>query len=371
MRIGNPYVLTFGYLMKTIKKKLLVDLCKLTESYCGLWEVAYQYAQALIGTIDFNQWEVTLLVPADHPFVSRKVKYKKLRWWHRFSSQWWQYDVVHALAQNSPYLRRKNSKSKYVVTLHDLNFLYETHVNLASLAKYQQNARQLDYVVCISNFVLKDVRAHLRTGKAQLAVVHNGVATRNVIATQPPSVIPNTFFDKEFLFIISTIMRKKNIHLLVDMMRFLPHLHLVIAGKVIHQDYYEELLAAIARYDLSDRVVLTGTVSEAEKYWLYDHCKAFVFPSAAEGFGIPPVEAMQAGKPVFALRATSIPEVCGTMAFYWDNTSPQAMAQFVINSLANASVPQNDPIQLKKHAAQYSWEQCAQQYIQIYNLLTQ
>ena len=59
--------------------------------------------------------------------------------------------------------------------------------------------------------------------------------------------------------------------------------------------------------------VLLG-IDDATKAWLLGHCEAFVFPSLAEGFGLPPLEAMYFGAPVFLSRLTSLPEIGGSQA---------------------------------------------------------
>ena len=86
--------------------------------------------------------------------------------------------------------------------------------------------------------------------------------------------------------------------------------------------------ARIAALGLRHVHVLTD-VSEAEKAWLLAHCRAFVFPSLLEGFGLPPIEAMGFGKPVIVARRTALPEVCGEAAAYWDDFDPQAMRAVV------------------------------------------
>ena len=63
------------------------------------------------------------------------------------------------------------------------------------------------------------------------------------------------------------------------------------------------------KHNLQDRVICTGKISEFDKQYYLKHCTAFVFPSLREGFGIPPIEAMRFGKPVFISNNTSLPEV--------------------------------------------------------------
>ncbi|WP_425045973.1 glycosyltransferase family 4 protein [Primorskyibacter sp. S87] len=69
---------------------------------------------------------------------------------------------------------------------------------------------------------------------------------------------------------------------------------------------------------VASRVITTGRVSDAELRALYDGAKGFVFPSLYEGFGIPPLEAMQLGVPVLASRRTALPEVLGDAPIWFD-----------------------------------------------------
>jgi glycosyltransferase involved in cell wall biosynthesis len=70
--------------------------------------------------------------------------------------------------------------------------------------------------------------------------------------------------------------------------------------------------------------VLLG-VDDSVKAWLLANCEAFLFPSLAEGFGLPPLEAMHFGTPVFLSDRTSLPEVGGTQAGYFREFSASAM----------------------------------------------
>ena len=74
-------------------------------------------------------------------------------------------------------------------------------------------------------------------------------------------------------------------------------------------------------------VSVSGKISKLEKQFYLKHCFAFVFPSLLEGFGFPPTEAMRFGKSVVLQNATSLPEVGGEHAYYWNLSDPEYKAQ--------------------------------------------
>jgi glycosyltransferase involved in cell wall biosynthesis len=169
-----------------------------------------------------------------------------------------------------------------------------------------------------------------------------------------------------FLFTLSTFMRKKNIHAIVRMMAHLHEYHLVIAGKVIHTSYLEEVKRLVQELDLDRRVFFAGEITEIEKAWLYANCKAFLFPSIAEGFGIPPVEAMNYEKPVFVSNRTSLPEICGEHAFYWEKFVPKYMVEIFKTGMNRFENDPSYPERLKNYAARYSWQTNVSKHLELY-----
>ena len=97
------------------------------------------------------------------------------------------------------------------------------------------------------------------------------------------------------------------------------NINLVITGK--YDPLYAEIINMPEQARLQDRVHFVGHVSEGEIIALYQNALAFVFPSLYEGFGLPPLEAMACGVPVVCSNTSSLPEVCGDAALYFDPLS--------------------------------------------------
>ena len=153
------------------------------------------------------------------------------------------------------------------------------------------------------------------------------------------------------------------------MLVHLPEIHLVLAGKNT-TNYAKDLQQLIEKHALRDRIIITGKISEVDKYYYYKNCLAFVFPSLREGFGIPPIEAMAFGKPVFLSNKSSLPEIGGPHAFYWEHFEPKHMAtvfQDGINRYTNDK--ENYRQKYQQHAASYNWKNTAKKYIEVYKEL--
>jgi glycosyltransferase involved in cell wall biosynthesis len=151
----------------------------------------------------------------------------------------------------------------------------------------------------------------------------------------------------------------------LEFLQRLPEYRLVIAG---HRatPYGALLERRVGELRLTQRVSLPGAISDAQRQWLYEACEALVFPSLSEGFGLPVLEAMQCGRPVFLSRLTSLPEVGGPLACYWDSFDPDAMAHVFRQGLAQFQADPGYARRLESRAAEFSWNHTARAFLRIY-----
>ena len=156
------------------------------------------------------------------------------------------------------------------------------------------------------------------------------------------------------------------VHVLVEAMKELPNLKLFLCGNATSK-YADKIRTLITKHKLEKRVVITGEVSEAEKNWMFENCKAFVFPSLSEGFGLPVVESMHFGKPLILSKLTSLPEIGGKEAIYLDNFLPEEIASKIEFAIKN-DTPERQKL-LKDRASFFSWQKAAEQYLEMYSAL--
>jgi len=273
-------------------------------------------------------------------------------------------DLWHSTNQQQ--IKRKRGKcSKFVLTIHDLNFLTEKNWlrQLKHRFRLQRAINQADAVTCISQFVGRQVEQLFDMKGKQVRVIYNGVED---ISGEPEDK-PAFATGRPFFFAIGQIRAKKNFHLLVDMMRHFPDYDLYVCGDD-HFDYAKTVREHISQLP-THNAFLCGKIRAEEKVWLYRHCEAFLFASQGEGFGLPAIEAMQFGKPVFIANATCLPEICGDCAYIWPTLNSDEMADFVKNQLAVFAQSPERITQIKQHAAQFSYDKHIQAYLQLYKEL--
>ena len=149
------------------------------------------------------------------------------------------------------------------------------------------------------------------------------------------------------------------------MKHFTDH-KLIIAGNK-DTNYGNKIESEIRKLNLEDRIILPGKINDSNKQWLYANCEALLFPSLAEGFGLPVIEAMNEGKPVFLSKHTSLPEIGGNLAFYFDNFDDNHMSNLIHSKLDYLSNNKRDfEAELKKYADQFNWENCITKYMDLY-----
>lgn len=293
--------------------------------------------------------------------------------WHRLVNPTvWDVSLVHITHQLQTYFPRLGAGCRCVLTLHDLNFLYEELTpaqRRRRLCTVRRNIERADVVVCISHFVKACLLEHrdlfCLKPDVRLEVIHNGLRFGGYEACSPKGLhLPQ---GAEYLLSIGVLHHKKQQHTLVEMLSLLPkHIHLVLVYS--GTSHYEAVVRqSIAQLGLQERVHLLQGVSYEEKQYLLEHCLAYAHPSLAEGFGIPPIEAMHAGRPVFLSTLTSLPEIGGQEAYYFRSADPHMMAEDLLRGLHDYQGSPDKSDRLRAWADRYDYRTMARAYRQLYD----
>ena len=345
-------------------KEILVDLYKIKDVYSGLGQFSKNFATELVSRLSADL-KIDFLVPnqevidLETPNVRRVNANFQKRYLPVFNKK---YDVWHSLHQFPSHFPNKNTK--LLLTIHDLNFIVEKGKakTLKYLARLQKNVDKAHCITTISNYSKEQIEKHLKLKGKEVHVIYNGIPPNAHDILSKPSFVHGG----KFFFSIGIFSKKKNFEVLLPLMNHFKDYHLIIAGNK-ETAYGKQIIEEIERLNLKDSVVLPGKVSDADKAWLYANCEALLFPSLAEGFGMPAIEAMMEGKPVFLSKHTSLPEIGGEAAFYFNDFEEKNMVSLIKNKLQ--SVNENKElfsIKTKEYAKKFNWENCIKQYLALY-----
>lgn len=275
------------------------------------------------------------------------------------------HDLWHALNQNLKF--EPHYRSNYIMTIHDVNFadtIDPFTKDHPYYKRFEEKIARCNAITYISEFAKQHTQKYFDINGIPEYVIHNGNPVTELLDTT--GYKPEVPVNKPYLFSIGDFLEKKNFVSAVKMMKHLPEFNLIIAGKNT-KSYGDTVRNCIIENKLENRVFLTGKITDEGKQYYMKNCAAFVFPSVGEGFGLPPIEAMKFGKPVFLANRTSLPEIGGEYSFYWDEFDPEYMAQKFYSGL---DVYNNNPAlynqKYMERANSFNWDESARKYLEVY-----
>ncbi len=326
--------------------------------------------------------EYVIFVTAGHRFdiASARVTIVECNYrWYGFAEQFrWPFflmkyrlDLMHFTSFNVPVLYRR----RFVVTIHDLILIHFKSAHASTLHPLYFAAKRLlyrwilssaihraDRILAVSNFTADDIRTTLNS-KKKIDVAYLGYE----LTTQPKHDDNSTrpMQHQPYFLYVGNAYPHKNLDFLISAFDQWRQSHsqyqLVLVGK--HDYFYQRLKAG--HMDV-EWMHLPGYVTDQELAHLYQNAEAYIFPSLYEGFGIPPLEAMQFGTPVLASNASCLPEILGDAALYFDPNDAaslhKALDQLISDDRLRADLSSLGLEQVKK----YSWRRMGEQVIQLY-----
>jgi glycosyltransferase involved in cell wall biosynthesis len=342
------------------KVKVLVEMEKLNNTNSGLGQFCMGLGHALAK--QNKNSDLNFLVPEfKNNIFGNKVIYYTIKSYLLFLlNKPNGFDLWHCTHQDSKYLP---GKVKLILTIHDLNFIYKYKglKKQMKLNTIQQKVNKASAIVAISQFTANEIKQHLKIDEKKLHVIYNGVSIDNINSVELPLFLKN----QKYLFSIGIINPKKNLHVLLPLLQNKADLKLVIAGNDTHS-YVKKIKENAIQLGVSNQLHFLGTINDEMKFTLYKNCYAFVFPSLSEGFGLPVIEAMSFGKPVFLSNLTSLPEIGGNEAFYWDNFEATHMRHVFEKGMQCFTNDKGKEERLRQYASDFSWERTAEAYLSLY-----
>ncbi len=265
-----------------------------------------------------------------------------------------------------------------VLTVHDLIFrhlpahhkpLNRWYLN-ASLPLY---CRRATHIIAISECTRRDLIAAYSLPPEKVVVVYEAADPR--FRPQLPEAVAavraHYSLPDRYLLFVGTIEPRKN---LARLLAAFEALHaggltdgLVIVGKRgwLYGDFFARLEQSPAR----NAVLFPGYVPDEHLPAIYAGAQVLILPSLYEGFGLPVLEAMACGTPVVTSDGSSIPEVGGEAALYFDPTDTEEMTKTIRRALTDAELREEMQARGLARAARFSWERAAKETKAVYDMV--
>jgi glycosyltransferase involved in cell wall biosynthesis len=275
-------------------------------------------------------------------------------------------DLLHNVFNTAPAVRAVPQ----VTTIHDVIFkrFPETHGLLAKGVEVlvPLAARRSARVLTDSEASKSDIVRFLDVPPDRVDVAPLGPGIPEDAKGPPPAEVCGELGLGDAPLVLSVLAKRphKNGARLIEAFGKVPRGVLVVPG--YSTSYEDELRALVEENGLADRVRLLGWVDDALLDGLYRAADCFVFPSLAEGFGLPVLEAMLRGAPVACSNSTSLPEVAGDAALLFDPLDVDAIAVSIRRILEDRELAERLRAAGLERATRFSWEQTAQATLECY-----
>ena len=284
-------------------------------------------------------------------------------------------DVLHNLFTTAPAV----AGVPQVTTIYDL--IYRTHPEthgsvlargMALLARV--SARTSRRVLVPSEATKSDVVRYLGVAPEQVDVAYAGPGMPAVAVPARDEDLRERFHlgDEPLVLTVSAKRPHKNLARLLEALARVdaePRPVLVVPGYAT--PFEADLEEHARRLGIADDVRFCGWVDDATLDGLYRAARCFVFPSLAEGFGLPVLEAMLRDTPVACSRATSLPEVAGEAALYFDPLDTAAIGRAIEQLLRDSELRERLVTAGRQQARRFSWERTAEATLRSYELALQ
>jgi glycosyltransferase involved in cell wall biosynthesis len=269
----------------------------------------------------------------------------------------------------------------FVVTIHDLTLsqFAERGGNLKRKGYYfaiSHAAKSAKKILAVSNFVRNELIREFKLPQDKVITTHEAIDSNFKKITNPRTLKGSDKYglDKPYILSVGQWRSHKNLPALIEAFaelmkdaKWRNKTDLVFVGR--EDPKYPFLKQQVIKYGLQKNVKFTGFVPDADLPVVYNNATAFVFPSLSEGFGLPGLEAQACGVALASSNRTSLPEIYGKGALYFNPSNVNDIHGKILEILED-EVLRDNLIKLGlENAKKYSWDKTAQKTLEVYREL--
>ena len=375
--------------MVLTRMRVGLDGYPLCERLTGVGHYTFELARALARTYTSCQFEliapfqfdVSVLAQIQREQLSNlklinlNLSSVRGRWWSLHLPRYIKraaLDLFHGTNYELPLWNRRCT----VVTVHDLSSLCYPELHRKQLARRMRvrlplTVKLAKAIITPTAAVKQELCTELKVKPAKVTAIHEAPreSFSPVSREAAVRVRKRLGVEDDFLLFVGTLEPRKNLGTLLkafaQMIRETPlRPQLVVAGGAGW--LMDETFVIMQDPDIRERLCLTGYLHDDDLRALYSSCRAFIYPSLYEGFGLPPLEAMATGAPVIASRAAALLETLGEAAILVDPLDVQGLSQAMVALLA-AETRRAELIEKgRTQAAKFSWRRTAELTYDVY-----
>lgn len=278
-------------------------------------------------------------------------------------------DIIFSPTQHGIIRKKLNQ----IITIHDMIPLFYPQGRIHQYIYYKyilpKVIKNCKKIITVSNYTKKDLVKYYEVPSEKIEVVYNGYnRPKFVDIDRSRELVKNQFDIDNYILMVGINYKYKNLHSVIKAYSDIEtKSKLVIVGNY-NVKYGDYLKKVVREYKLDEKVIFLGYVSDEEKEMLYQASKFFVFPSLYEGFGLPVLEAMANKTPVLLSNSSSLPEVGGEAAVYFDSNNMEDIKRSLEYMLNLDESKRIDLIDKGlKNIARFSWEKCGKQLSKIFD----
>lgn len=283
-------------------------------------------------------------------------------------------DVVHFLDQLSAPLIKIQ---KTIITINDLFQIADNNFSLWKNKIKLSPVTKADYIIAISQYVKEEIIKKLRINPKKIGVVYDGYGEsfRFIKNDSDTYRLKEKYFqnkNQKYLIYIGSFAqfeKRKNVDFLAMIFRaldkkYVSALKLLMVGKSGSEA--KRIKQIFENNNLGKNIIFSDFIPEQELVAFLHGAEALLFPSLAEGFGLPVLEAMACGCPVISSNTSSLPEIVGQAGILLNPSDAAIWAKKIQDIIENNSYRQNLINLGLSQAKKFSWRKCAQQTSEIY-----